>query len=119
MNHPLTIIVDAAIIVLVTILHEFLNVILRDGLSSSLKHYLQLIQVDIAISVSSVWGKGVSEPMVRAGGERNSPTHNPERQGRATGRWGIPLPHCTEWETEACRSQDFLFPQFCWSWGRR
>lgn len=50
---PLTVIVNAAIIVLVTIFHELLDVILCDGLACRLKHYLQLLQVDIAISVSA------------------------------------------------------------------
>lgn len=92
MNHPLTIIVDAAIIVLVTILHEFLNVILRDGLSSSLKHYLQLIQVDIAISVSSMWGKGVSEPMVRARGGKKQSHPQPREAGKGHWEVGNPTP---------------------------
>ena len=55
---PLTVIVNAAIVVLVTILHELLNVIFRDGLTCSLKHHLQLIQVDVAISISGGWGVG-------------------------------------------------------------
>lgn len=92
MNHPLTIIVDAAIIVLVTILHEFLDVILRDGLSSSLKHYLQLIQVDIAVSISagSVGQGGVSEPMVRAGKGKKQSHPQPREAGQ--GHWEVRHP---------------------------
>lgn len=59
--HPLTIIVNAAIIVLVTILHELLDVVFCDGLTCSLKHQLQLIQVDIAISISGGGGRGEGE----------------------------------------------------------
>lgn len=94
MNHPLTIIVDAAIIVLVTVLHEFLDVIFRDGLSSSLKHYLQLIQVDIAVSVSagSVGQGRVSEPIVGTGeGKKQS---YPQTREAGQGHWemGPPTP---------------------------
>lgn len=39
----LTIIVDTAIVVLVTILHELFNVIFRNGLTCGLQHHLQLI----------------------------------------------------------------------------
>ena len=65
---PLTIVVNAAIIVFVTILHELLNVVLCDGLPCSLKHYLQLLQVDVAVSISASWVRGASEPILGAGG---------------------------------------------------
>ena len=64
---PLTIVVDAAIVVFVTVLHELLNVVLCDGLPCSLKHYLQLLQVDVAVSISASWVRGASEPILGAG----------------------------------------------------
>ena len=64
---PLTIVVDSAIVVFVTVLHEFLNVVLCDGLPCSLKHYLQLLQVDVAVSISASWVRGASEPILGAG----------------------------------------------------
>lgn len=45
------VVVNSAIIVLVTILHELLDVILRDGLTRGLQHHLQLIQVNVAIGI--------------------------------------------------------------------
>jgi hypothetical protein len=42
-SHPLTVIVNSAIVVLVTVLHELFNVIFRNGLTCGLQHHLQLI----------------------------------------------------------------------------
>lgn len=42
-SHPLTVIVDSAVIVLVTVLHELLNVIFCNGLACGLQHHLQFI----------------------------------------------------------------------------
>lgn len=86
---PLTIIVDAAIVVLVAVLHELLNVVLCDGLASSLKHHLQLVQVNVAISVSAGSGGKVSGPLVGAKEGKRQPHPRPReggRQSRAAGR---------------------------------
>lgn len=49
----LTVIVDFAIIVLVPVFHQFLDVVLSYWLSCRFQHHLQLIQVDVAICVSA------------------------------------------------------------------
>lgn len=80
MHHPLTIIVDAAIIVLVAILHELLNVILCDGLAGSLKHHLQLVQVNVAISISAGSG-GKGGLRASGGGQGGEEAALPTTQG--------------------------------------
>ena len=117
---PLTIIVNAAIVVFVTILHELLNVVLCDGLTCSLKHYLQLLQVNVAVSISASWVRGASEPILGAGRGRNSPAHDRGKQGSATGRWGILFPHFAQngrWSPRVTKLTPLC--QLCQGQGRR
>lgn len=46
-----TIIIDFAIVVFVSVLHQLFDVVLSDGLSGGLQHGFQLLQVDVAVSV--------------------------------------------------------------------
>lgn len=74
-----TIIVNPAIVVFIPIFHQFFYVILSDGLSCGLQHDLELLEVDVAISIS-VPGQKSSGPD-RAAGEGEAgwlhPPHHP------------------------------------------
>lgn len=53
----LTIVVNFAVVVLVPVFHQFLNVVLRDCLPCGLQHHFQLIQVDVTICVPAQSGE--------------------------------------------------------------
>lgn len=48
----LTVVVDFAVVVLVPVLHQLLNVILSNWLSCRFQHHCQLVQVNVTIGVS-------------------------------------------------------------------
>lgn len=73
-----TIIVNPAIVVFIPVFHQFLYVILSDGLSCCLQHDLQLLQVDVAISIS-VPGQESSELLGRGSWAGCTPPTTPPR----------------------------------------
>lgn len=48
-----TIIINFSIVVFISVLHQLLDIVLSDALSGRLQHALQLVQVNVAVSVPS------------------------------------------------------------------
>lgn len=100
---PLTVIVNSAIIVFVTILHELFNVVFCNGLSCGLQHHLQFVQVNVAVSVSTGRARGTS--VLRTGWKRRrrngTPHIQPQEAGQGHQKMGIPVSPHIGWETDS------------------
>lgn len=53
----LTIVVNFAVVVLVPVFHQLLDVVLGDRLPCGLQHHLQLVQVNVTICVPAQWSQ--------------------------------------------------------------
>jgi len=58
----LTVVVDLSVVVLVSVLHELLDVVFGDRLAGGLQHQLQLLQVDVAVGVPARRRAGTPNP---------------------------------------------------------